>query len=113
MRPKQMITDKMINTRNKLLVFVSNLTGVPADDIMSTKRHEQISTARQLVMWAMFEIYCFTQTQVGILMQRDHSTVTYAIAHINGGHMGADVEHLKNKIRKEARNENIKPDTQG
>lgn len=95
----------MLTKRNKCVMMVSNLTGIPVDDIMSTKRYEAISTARQLVMWALCDLCGYTHTQVGVMMRRDHTTITYAIAHINGGHMGRKVEELKKEIRKEVSNE--------
>lgn len=84
MRPRQMITLDMIVKRNEMLVLVSNLTGVPVDDIMTNKRCERISTARQLVMWALYDLCCYTTTQVGILMRRNHATITYAVSHVGG-----------------------------
>ena len=53
MRPRNYITDEMIEGRNKWLVRVSEVTGVAVDDIMGNQQTDSISQARHLTMWAL------------------------------------------------------------
>ena len=99
MRPRQIISNDMLVKRNEFLVLVSNLTGVPVDDIMTNNRCGRISMARQLVMWALYELCSYTTTQVGILMRRNHATITYAVSHVGGGYYGKEVESIREKIK--------------
>jgi chromosomal replication initiation ATPase DnaA len=94
------ITMEMIAERNWWLRQVSELTGVAGDDMMTASRIERISMARQLVMWALYEMNCYTTVQTGTLMMRNHATVTYAVGHINGGYCGKNVERIKNELIK-------------
>ena len=98
MRPRLEITTEMFAKRNEYMVLVSNLTGVPVDDIMGGHRCENISTARHLTMWALVTLCGYSHTQTGILMRRNHATITYAVTHINRGYNGKVLERYKNKI---------------
>lgn len=89
----------MIARRNEYLVLVSNLTGVPADDIMGNSRCERISTARQLVMWALYVLCGYSTTQVGRLMRRNHATICYAVRHMGYGYFGKEVENYVKQIK--------------
>ena len=93
-----MITQEMIEKRNEYMVLVSNLTGVPVDDIMGGHRCENISTARQLVMWALYELYGYTTIDIGKLIHRHHTTVTYAVKSVNTGHLPERMERAKQSI---------------
>lgn len=88
----------MIEKRNNVLFKVNELTGAPIDEIMGRKRCERISTARQLTMWALVTLYGYSTTDVGILMRRNHATVTYAVSHINGGYLGKTIEGFRQKL---------------
>ena len=90
----------MIAKRNQVAVLVANLTGVPVDDIMGRCRRQDISTARQLVMWTLVTICGYTHTQTGILMRRNHVTVTYAVGWVNKGFGGKEEERLRQEIEK-------------
>ena len=90
----------MIAKRNQVAVLVANLTGVPVDDIMGRCRRQDISTARQLVMWTLVTICGYTHTQTGILMRRNHATVTYAVGWVNKGFGGKEEERLRQEIEK-------------
>lgn len=79
-------------------MIVSALTGVPCDDIMSSCRCEEVSTARQLVAWALVTLCGYSHTQTGILMRRNASTITYAVGHVRGGFYGKKVENIKHQI---------------
>lgn len=104
MLPRDEITTKMFAKRNRMLVLVCRLTGVPADDIMSRCRRQDIATARQLVMWALVTLCGYTHTQTGILMRRNHATVTNAVRWVNKGYGGKDVERLRQEVEKKFQN---------
>lgn len=93
-----MITSAMLEMRNEYMMEISNLTGVPVDEIMGRKRCLNVSTARQLTMWALVTLCGYTDTEVGILMRRNHTTVSYAVTHVNGGYMGKLVEKYRVKL---------------
>lgn len=89
----------MIEERNKWLMAVSNITKVAVDDIMGNRRDERVSTARQLVMWALCDLCAYSTTQVGILMRRNHTTVTYGVNHVRWGYNGKKVDKLKEQLK--------------
>ena len=93
-----MITLEMLENRNKYMVLVSNLTGVPVDDIMSNQQTDSISQARHLTMWALVTQCGYSHTQTGVLMRRHNTSVTYAVTHITRGYNGKVLEKYKNKI---------------
>lgn len=99
MRPRNYITDEMIEERNKWLMAVSNITKVAVDDIMGNRRDERVSTARQLVMWALCDLCAYSTTQVGVLMRRNHTTVTYGVNHVRWGYNGKKVDKLKEQLK--------------
>ena len=99
MRPRNYISNEMIEGRNKWLVRVSEVTGVAVDDIMGHRRDENVSTARQLVMWALCELCGYSHTQVGVLMRRNHATVTYGVNHVRWGYNGKKVDKLKEQLK--------------
>lgn len=98
MRPRNYITDEMIEGRNKWLVRVSEVTGVAVDDIMGNQQTDSISQARHLTMWALVTLCGYSHTQTGVLMRRHHTSVTYAVTHITRGYNGKVLEKYKNKI---------------
>ena len=67
----------MIKARNKVLVRVSELTGIPSDDILGTSRMQHITIARSLLAWALTYLLGYTTTQAGILMRRHSTTIVY------------------------------------
>ena len=99
----QEITSEMIEQRNRLLELVSRLTGVPVDDIMGRCRRQDIADARKLVMWTLAVMCGYTRHNVGILMERSHPAVTYAVRWVNDGYGGKDVERLRQEIEKKLR----------
>lgn len=99
MRPRNYITDEIIEGRNKWLVRVGEVTGVAVDDIMGNRRDERVSTARQLVMWALCDLCAYSTTQVGVLMRRNHTTVTYGVNHVRWGYNAKKVENIKKQLK--------------
>ena len=99
MRPRLEITTEMFAKRNEYMVLVSNLTGVPVDDIMGGHRCGEIATARQLVMWALVTLCGYSHTQTGILMRRNHATITYGVNHVGGGYYGNKIQHIRKQIQ--------------
>lgn len=79
-------------------MLVASLTGVPVDDIMGRCRRQDIADARKLVMWTLAVMLGYTRNNVGILMERSHANVTYAVRWVNEGYCGKDVERLRQEI---------------
>ena len=94
----QQLTEEMVARRNEVAMLVASLTGVPVDDIMGRCRRQDIADARKLVMWTLAVMLGYTRNNVGILMERSHATVTYAVRWVNEGYCGKDVERLRQKI---------------
>lgn len=65
----------MLEERNEYLVFISNLTGIPSDDIMGRSRHYPIARARQLLAWALRTLRGYTFMSIGVMMGIDYATV--------------------------------------
>lgn len=96
----QQLTEEMIARRNEVAMLVASLTGVPVDDIMGRSRRQDIADARKLVMWTLAVMLGYTRNNVGILMERNQSAVTYAVRCVNEGYGGKDVERLRQEIEK-------------
>lgn len=96
----QQITEEMIARRNEVAMLVASLTGVPVDDIMRRCRRQRIADARKLVMWTLAVMCGYTRNNVGILMERSHANVIYAVRWVNDGYGGKDVERLRQEIEK-------------
>ena len=94
----QQLTEEMVARRNEVAMLVASLTGVPVDDIMGRSRRQDIADARKLVMWTLAVMLGYTRNNVGILMERSHATVTYAVRWVNEGYGGKDVERLRQEI---------------
>ncbi len=70
-------------TVEKIIEEVSRTFGVTADDIRSSKRSSNISSARQIAMYVVREITQLSMTSIGDEFGgRDHSTVVYAIQQV-------------------------------
>lgn len=67
----------MFAIRNKYLVRISELTGIPVDDIMGSSRLMDIVTARSLLAWSLTDLCGYTTTQAGVLIRRHYSSVIY------------------------------------
>ncbi len=67
-------------TVEKIIAEVANIYGVTPDDIRSSKRASQISTARKVAIFAVREITQMSLASIGTEFGgRDHSTMVYAI----------------------------------
>lgn len=70
-------------TVEKIIEEVSRTFGVTTDDIRSSKRSSNISSARQIAMYVVREITQLSMTSIGDEFGgRDHSTVVYAIQQV-------------------------------
>ena len=78
----------MLETRNEYLVLISQMTGVPADDIMSRKRTERVTTARHLLIWVLTSLCGYTTLETAVLLGRSHSTIVYGREIFVGGGRG-------------------------
>ena len=99
-----MLTQEMLEIRNEYLMLLNRLTGVPIDDIMSKKRHEDIAMARHLLMWALYDLYGYTTMEIGAMTRRHYTTVTYAVNMVNTQYIPKKMEELKNKIKEYYKN---------
>ena len=88
----------MIALRNKVLVKVSELTGVPSDDIMSANRHEDITMARRLTAWALCDLCLMSTTQAGTLLGRHYSTILTLKKQLAYWHLTAEVREWMKDI---------------
>lgn len=77
MRPIDYITTEMIEERNRWLVQVSELTGIPTDDILSKSHKGNIVQARALLIWVLVTLRGFSHTQTARVIGCDHTTITY------------------------------------
>ncbi len=67
-------------TVEKIIEEVANLYGITADDIRSTKRTSQISTARKVAIYVVREVTGIPLATIGEEFGgRDHSTIVYAL----------------------------------
>ena len=67
----------MLTDRNEYLLFISNLTGISSDVIMSTSRVDSVCCARHLLSYALVELCGYSTLAVGKLMRRNHATISY------------------------------------
>lgn len=67
-------------TVERIISEVANIYGVSSEDIRSTKRTAQVSTARKIAMYTIREITDMSLDNIGTEFGgRDHSTVIYAV----------------------------------
>lgn len=84
-------------TVEKIIVEVADVYGVTPEDIRSSKRSSQISTARKVAIYVVREITQMPLQAIGTEFGgRDHSTIVYSISNIETG-MKRD-EHLKQLV---------------
>ncbi|MBQ8927861.1 MAG: chromosomal replication initiator protein DnaA [Oscillospiraceae bacterium] len=71
-------------TVERIIEEVANVYGITPDDIRSTKRTSQISTARKVAAYVVREVTGLPLASIGMEFGgRDHSTIVYAINTIN------------------------------
>ena len=81
----------------KIIAEVADVYGVSPEDIRSSKRSSQISTARKVAIYVMREITQMPLQAIGTEFNgRDHSTIVYSISNIETA-MKHD-EHLKQLV---------------
>ena len=84
-------------TVEKIIAEVADVYGVSPEDIRSSKRSSQISTARKVAIYVMREITQMPLQAIGTEFNgRDHSTIVYSISNIETA-MKHD-EHLKQLV---------------
>ncbi len=92
-------------TIEKIIEEVSRTFGTTPEDIRSSKRSANISSARQVAMYVVREITQMPMTGIGTEFGgRDHSTVVYAIQQVEKNikknpKMRATVEDITKNIR--------------
>ena len=84
-------------TVEKIIVEVADVYGVSPEDIRSSKRSSQISTARKVAIYVVREITQMPLQAIGTEFGgRDHSTIVYSISNVETA-MKHD-EHLKQLV---------------
>lgn len=62
---------------------ISARTGIPIDDILGRSRVRDITTVRQLYYKLLREKKCYSVVIIGRLCERNHSTISNGIKHVN------------------------------
>lgn len=92
-------------TVEKIIVEVADVYGVTPEDIRSSKRSSQISTARKVAIYVVREITQMPLQAIGTEFGgRDHSTIVYSISNIetamkHDDHLKQLVEDIVKNIR--------------
>ena len=90
-------------TVEKIILEVADVYGVSPEDIRSSKRSSQISTARKVAIYVVREITQMPLQAIGTEFGgRDHSTIVYSISNIETA-MKHD-EHLKQLVEDTIKN---------
>lgn len=84
MRNPISITPQHLRLKDAYIETVSKWTGVSRDDILGRRRGPKIVEARHLVMWALHRLSHMGTKEVGWLLHKDHSTITYGTRNIDG-----------------------------
>ena len=92
-------------TVEKIIVEVADVYGVTPEEIRSSKRSSQISTARKVAVYVVREITQMPLQSIGTEFGgRDHSTIVYAINNIEAGmKRDSNLNQLVNDIIKNIR----------
>lgn len=96
-------------TVDKIISEVANVYGVPAENIRSSNRTSQVSTARKVAIYVIREITNMPLQSIGTEFGgRDHSTIVYAINNIESnmkkdGNLRQLIEDIIKNIRNKAR----------
>jgi len=69
-------------TNSELITIISNLLDVPESDMKSQSRKSHIVEARHLAMYFIKCLNNTTMVNIGKLLNRDHTTVSYAIERV-------------------------------
>lgn len=92
-------------TVEKIIIEVADVYGVTPEEIRSSKRSSQISTARKVAVYVVREITQMPLQSIGTEFGgRDHSTIVYAINNIEAGmKRDSNLNQLVNDIIKNIR----------
>ena len=74
--PGNIPTDALIE---KILASVSRAYGVPADQMKSKKRTDNVTNARHVAIYLIKQLTELTLKEIGAIFGRDHSTVVFSI----------------------------------
>lgn len=58
---------------------VSRMTGVPAFEILSKRRMNDINAARQMLMWVAYRLTGRSYPEIGRRLDRDHTTIMHGV----------------------------------
>ena len=94
MRPKLIVTTEHFRVRNEYCTLISNLTGIPVDDIMGNSHKPDIALARFVLMWALQQLCGYSSILCGRLMSRHHATCLYGKRQINFGRLDQKTKDL-------------------
>ena len=95
-------------TVEKIIAEVAGVYGITADDIRSSKRTSQISTARKVAAYVVREVTGMPLAAIGMEFGgRDHSTIVYAINTVNEAlKKDSNLRELVDDIIKDIREKN-------
>jgi chromosomal replication initiator protein len=96
-------------TVEKIIAEVAKVYGVSSEDLRSTKRASQISTARKVAIYVVREVTQMPLAAIGTEFGgRDHSTIVYAINNItNAINKDSNLKQLVDDIVKSVKTQNI------
>ena len=72
------MTKQMYDDRDAYVVFISNLTGLPVDEILGRSRIECVCIARHLLAYALVHLCGYSSLAAGNLMRRNYATVLHS-----------------------------------
>ncbi|MBE6851232.1 MAG: chromosomal replication initiator protein DnaA [Ruminococcus sp.] len=100
-------------TVEKVIAEVANVYGITPEDIRSSKRTSQISTARKVAAYVVREVTGMPLAAIGMEFGgRDHSTIVYAINNVTTAlKKDANLKELVEDIIKDIREKNPNPPT--
>ncbi len=100
-------------TVEKVIAEVANVYGITPEDIRSSKRTSQISTARKVAAYVVREVTGMPLAAIGMEFGgRDHSTIVYAITNVTDAiKKDANLKELVDDIIKDIREKNPNPPT--
>ena len=85
----------------KVIKATSNVTGVSINEIRSNRRHKDFVQARHIAMFLVHEMTTLTYVQIGAAMNKDHTSVIYAVNKIkNRGRGKSKINTDMAKIKK-------------
>ena len=76
-------TQEEIAKVEKIIIATSKVTGVSIRDIISRRRDPKIVHARHIAMFLAHELTTLTYVSIGKAMDRDHTSIMYAIKKLN------------------------------